>query len=463
MRRIPMLVLLASIAAAVRAESEPIRVEVCLEERLGPMEIDRFALGQGGLSEDPMWDDRIAEIRALRPRLIRLFVQDYFDLLPERGRYHFDTLDRSVDTILETGATPLMALCFKPRVLFPTIDQDIVEPEDYEAWEELIVQLVRHYKERGSGIRYWEVGNEPDIGEDGGCPYRFQPESYTRYYRHTAAAVLRADPDARVGGPALASVHSRILPSLLEMCETEAVPLHFISWHIYSSDPQKIRGTIDHARSLLEKHAKLAPETMLDEWNMDLFNPPSDPRFQPCFVAEVAWQMKEARLDFSCYYHIRDYHVSQKRFARFMSPRGAAFMAAWWNRRPQWDGLFDYQSAVRPAYFAFKLLSRLTGERLRVRSSGRTVHGLATWDEEHRLYNLLLWNFSLQPESIVVELRDSPSDLRVRPLVLDAASPSSDENSRLLPEAQGVLKRENAKLETRLEPYGVRFWSLEGK
>ena len=31
--------------------------------------------------------------------------------------------------------------------------------------------MVRHYKERGSGIRYWEVANEPDIGEDGGCPY----------------------------------------------------------------------------------------------------------------------------------------------------------------------------------------------------------------------------------------------------------------------------------------------------
>ena len=31
-----------------------------------------------------------------------------------------------------------------------------------------------------------------DIGEDGGCPYRFKPGSYVRYYSHTAVAILRA-------------------------------------------------------------------------------------------------------------------------------------------------------------------------------------------------------------------------------------------------------------------------------
>ena len=69
--------------------------------------MDRMALGQGGLSDQPMWADRIPEIRALRPRLIRLFVQEYFNLLPESGGYHFDSLDRSVETILRAGATPL--------------------------------------------------------------------------------------------------------------------------------------------------------------------------------------------------------------------------------------------------------------------------------------------------------------------------------------------------------------------
>ena len=44
-------------------------------------------------------------------------------------------------------------------------------------------------------------------------------------------------------------------------------------------------------------------------------------------------------------------------------------MTRWWNRQPQFDGLFDYQNQIRPAYFTFKLLLALAGERLRVSST----------------------------------------------------------------------------------------------
>jgi len=439
------------------------RVEVVLNQRLGPMRIEQMALGQGGLSEEPMWDSRVPEIRALRPALIRLFVQEYFDLLPERGRYHFDTLDRSVDTILATGAKPLMCLCFKPRVLFPEINQDIVEPADYGAWEELIFRLVQHYRMRGAGIRYWEVANEPDIGEDGGCPYRFKPDSYVRYYQHTAAAILRADPEARVGGPALANVRSPILPALLDAASTNAArtPLHFVSWHIYSSDPQAIRGTIGYVKDLLKRYPTLQPETFLDEWNMDLFNPPLDPRFQPCYIAEVIWQMKEAGLDWSCYYHIRDWHVDPERFARFMSARGTAFMARWWNRMPQFDGLFDYQNRVRPAYFAFKLLSRLRGDRLRLTSDHPAIHGLASDDPALRMQNLLLWNFSASAVPVEITLDGHARPLRTRHVVLDTVAGSDDENVRLRPEPYATLKPGRQTWHLQLEPYAVHYWSLE--
>ena len=448
-------------AGSPRAQDQAVPVKVSLSERLGPLEMNRFALGQGGLSEEPMWEDRAAEIRALHPRLIRLFIQEYFDLLPAKGRYHFETLDRSVELILKTGAKPLMCICFKPRDLFPEINQDIVEPNDYDEWEKLIFNLVRHYRERDAGIRYWEIANEPDIGEDGGCPYRFRPESYTRYYQHTVAAILRADPEARVGGPALANPGSPILPALLSFCETQNVPLHFVSWHIYSSNPQRIRATIESVKALLKKHPALKPETILDEWNMSLGQPPRDPRIQPCFVAEVAWQMKEAGLDYSCYYHIRDYHVSYERFAPFMSPGGTVFMTKWWNRMPQFDGLFDYQNTVRPAYFTFKLLSRLTGERLRVTGGNPAVHGFATYDEKFRLYNLLLWNFLESAAGVDLIFENPPGDLVAKPLVLDAATASSDENARQRPENPVTLKRDNAAIHVTLDPYGVRFWSLE--
>src|ERR1051326_561883 len=83
------------------------QIRIDLAAKLAPLEIDRMALGQGGLSEQPMWNDRVNEVRMLHPRIIRLFIQEYFDLLPA-ATYHWDTLDASVDNIRKTGATPLM-------------------------------------------------------------------------------------------------------------------------------------------------------------------------------------------------------------------------------------------------------------------------------------------------------------------------------------------------------------------
>jgi hypothetical protein len=451
----------ATLGCAVSALAQNVAVTVGFNAPLGPMHLEQMALGQGGLSEQPMFDSRVAEIRALHPAVIRLFVQEYFNLLPAPGRYHFDTLDRVVDTIRVTGAQPLMCLCFKPRVLFPEINDRIVEPRDYAAWDELIFQVVKHYRDRGTGIRYWEVGNEVDIGEDGGTPYRFEPPGYVRYYRHTAAAILRADPSARVGGPALANVRSPIFPALLDCCATNGAPLHFVSWHLYSSSPDAIRETIKYARGLLSQRPALKPETFLDEWNMDLMNPPLDPRFQPCYIAETVWQMKDAGLDWSCYYHIRDWYVAYDTFARYFSPGGTAFMTRWWNRQPQFDGLFDYQNQIRPAYFTFKLLSRLAGERLRVTSNSPRVHGFATHDPQLQMHNLLLWNFSGEPVQVELRLAALPKDMRARHVVLDATGAGADENQRLRPDPLRTIKSGDQTVSLQLEPWAVHYWSLE--
>src|SRR5262245_15218270 len=114
MKYVTLAVILATIGATrIQAQSGEGSVRVLFGQPRGSLNIDRMALGQGGLSDEPMWENRVSEIRALRPRLIRLFIQEYFQPLPAKGRDHFETLDRSVDTIIKTGARPLMCICFK--------------------------------------------------------------------------------------------------------------------------------------------------------------------------------------------------------------------------------------------------------------------------------------------------------------------------------------------------------------
>ena len=205
---------------------------------------ESYLAGSGRTVAGPDLHSRVAEIRALHPKLIRLFVQEYYDVLPAAGKYHFDTLDQSVDDIIEAGAIPLMTITIKPKVLYPKVDQDIIDPDDYGHWEQLIGAMVDHDKQKGLSGFYWEVGNEGDIGEMGGSPNRYTPENYTGYYRHTIEAVLRADPTAHVGGPAVAGWKSPILPALIAYCDKEKVRLDFVSWHIYKATPRPLKARL---------------------------------------------------------------------------------------------------------------------------------------------------------------------------------------------------------------------------
>jgi hypothetical protein len=254
---------------------------------------------------------------------------------------------------------------------------------------------------------------------------------------------------------------SPLLPALIAFCEKEKVPLNFVSWHIYNSDPKAIQDTIEGVKALLAQHPSLQPETILDEWNMALTVPPKDARIQPAFIAETAWRMKASGLTYSCYYHIRDYHVDRNRFAPFFSPGGASFMASWWNRMPQYDGLFDYQNVMRPAYFTFELLARVTGERLQASSTDDSVHAFLAYDKAYETYNLLFWNFSGTPVTVKIDAQGLTETLIVHRRLLDAQSPSEDENARLRPLPDVKLLPGSALAEVHLEPYGMESWAME--
>jgi len=128
---------------------------------------------------------------------------------------------------------------------------------------------------------------------------------------------------------------------------------------------------------------------------------------------------------------------------------------------PQFDGLFDFQNTPRPSYFAFKLLARLGGERLDLTSSHPAIHGFAAQDDQLRMYNVILWNFSDKSNAVHLTFSALPKDLRMRHLVFDALAGSNDENRRLRPAPPVSVKRGDHHLTTQLEPYGIQFWSLE--
>jgi hypothetical protein len=136
-------------------------------------------------------------------------------------------------------------------------------------------------------------------------------------------------------------------------------------------------------------------------------------------------------------------------------------MASWWNRMPQYSGLFDYQDRVRPAYFAFLLLSRATGQRLGADSNDASVHAFLSYDESYGIYNLLLWNYSATPVTVDLNAHGLSVAVVAKRRSLDAVAPSDDENVRLRPMTDVAIKPGEKVQQISLEPYGIESWSLE--
>jgi hypothetical protein len=52
-------------------------------------------------------------------------------------------------------------------------------------------------------------------------------------------------------------------------------------------------------------------------------------------------------------------------------------------------------------------------------------------------------------------------DTRLRHIILDAQTASNDENARLRPEPFATLPKGDRRLDLKLEPYAVHYWSFE--
>lgn len=185
--------------------------------------------------------------------------------------YDWTIIDRIFDTYLLAGAKPFVEIGFMPKAL--SVKPEPYKPDwspganfsqyylgwayppkDYSKWGELVYQWVRHevakYGPSEVESWYWEVWNEPDGGYWHGTP-----EEYDKLYDYTAAALKKALPAARIGGPATTgpagAKAAAFLRQFLEHCSTKNVPLDFITYHA-KGRPSVVDG---HVRMGISKNA----------------------------------------------------------------------------------------------------------------------------------------------------------------------------------------------------------------
>lgn len=349
--------------------------------------------------------------------------------------YEWTDWDRRLDFLRKIGAEAIMAVSYMPQVLdaVPNNDRQSA-PRDYTAWEELCFQAAKRALDRDRRVAFWEVWNEVNTGwlkpgpEDTGnesftelysqalgkeaadheVVRRF--EAYCKLYRATARGVLRADPQSRVGGPALASgpmEHAEcghcfngkgFARGLMLWCQQEKLPLDFLSWHEYFQSPDTIAKQAQTFRAYLDDFPTLKPRVtslMLTEWNEAWWaDRPQDHEIGAAWCANaVTRAFLPARIDRPCFFYAKQGDD---------------------NFRGDYSLLLK-DNTPKAAYNMAKVFNSLSGRWLPVTGGDGELSAIAAWDATRRRLALVLVNFQDRyalRRHVRLEVKNLPTALR---------------------------------------------------
>ncbi|MCI4592686.1 beta-xylosidase [Sphingobium sp. BYY-5] len=172
--------------------------------------------------------------------------------------YDWKVVDGIIDTYLARGVRPYLQIGFMPEAMSsapagtayqhswrPGFDYKLIEggwnypPKDYAKWGELVYQWTLHNIERYGRAEverwYFEVWNEPN----GSSYWKGTPEEFYKLHDYAIAAVRRALPTAKVGGPDVAGAGGAFMDGFLKHVSSgrnyvtgqTGTPTDFLSFH----------------------------------------------------------------------------------------------------------------------------------------------------------------------------------------------------------------------------------------
>ncbi len=395
--------------------SESLLLTVEPQRTLGPVPEGIVGLSQGGGLAD--YEDATAQ--KLKAGGFKWFRMDnvFTSVLKKESTgkltYDWTDLDRRVDFLHQMGAEAILAVSYMPQVLdaVPNNDRQSA-PKDYGVWEELCYQAAKRCLDRGKRVPFWEVWNEVNTGwlkpgpedtgraafrkiyaqalgkepTDEGVVRRF--EAYCKLYRATARGVLKADPQAKIGGPALASgpmensdcghcFHGQgFARGLMLWCQQEKLPLDFVSWHEYFQPPEVIVREAETFRRYLEDVPELKPRVnsfMITEWNEAWWaDRPQDHEVGAAWCANsITRAFLPARIDRPCFFYVKQGDM---------------------NFRGDYSLLMK-DNVPKASYNVAKIFNGLRGSWLPVNGTDGDVSGVAAWDASQGRLAIVLVNF----------------------------------------------------------------------
>jgi len=352
--------------------------------------------------------------------------------------YSWEIIDRIFDTFHDAGVKPLVEIGFMPEALsthpepyrhtFPVTSAGglftgwAYPPKDYGKWSDLVYEFVRHLRDRYGDAEVktwlWEVWNEPDIAY-----WQGTRDEFFKLYDFTVESVLRALPEAKIGGPDSTgpggAKSSEFLRAFLDHCAHQknlangktGTRLDFISFHPKGSpkwDNDHVRMGISHQLNAIEEGFKIVAS--FPEWReTPIILGESDP--EGCAACSAKQNLQNLYRNGPLYgaYTIEVLNnilaLARREHVNF---EGAVTWAFEFEDQPPFAGFRELATngIDKPVLNAFRMLGLLGNGRLRVTSSSALPVGdivragvcstpdinvIAT--RKSREVEVLLWNY----------------------------------------------------------------------
>ncbi len=328
--------------------------------------VDFALINWSAKAEDVGFGPRRRELfRQSGAKLVRFWTYcPPLEVSPAEGEYNWDRFDAQMRAIQRAGARAIMTCCFTPGWLSVDGSKEGL-PSYWGAYERLIADTVRHCREQGFDVAYWEAWNEPDL--HGGRFLKGDLDDFLELYGHFARAVRSADPNAKVGGPGCANANVPWIDALAAHCKAETLPLDFVSWHVYDLSPRDTAGSVDAMRRTVERHGLPGEvELLIDEWNVS-GGPENayDTAYAAAGQAATLMGFVDRGLDASTIFCFNDSSWEAGR---------QEFGGAW--------GLITHTDLPKAPFHAFQAFTSLTGPRWAVTGGDREIAALACRAED---------------------------------------------------------------------------------
>lgn len=263
------------------------------------------------------------------------------------------------------------------------------QPKDYTAWKAYISSVVGYLKtiQPPGKTAYFEIWNEPDLDY-----WLDTTDAFLKLFTSTVEAVREADPNAKVGGPAVCSFYGKIddnrkflITEILEHCQQKKLHFDFLSFHLFTyTFYEDLESATVYIQNLLKTLTyAYSPELMVTEWNS-----PSEIRGTKSSCAAMM----------NGYYSFWKFGIKRHTWAAWedfniKTPNDYGLLS-----REKGD---DKRGIERPVYWVFSLLDHLSknssGTFIIEDPSGFKLVISKTKDSENE-YQCIGWNFINDPD-----------------------------------------------------------------